>query len=396
MGDADQGKSLDRVLSFQNLVGFGIASIMGSGGFNLIGDAVIAGGHQFPIALAAIAALFQGTSLTYQEAYNEFKTNTSESDLIEKEFGPIASNISSAAILAFNLISTSVVIVICAKLLFPSGSWSGQISFAMLLLSGITVTALKGIELNKYIITIAGLLVAILLGFASMIGFIELGAYGLPSKLPTSLDVKPSLVHSILYFYFVLAGFDTLMKFAEETKDPDNDLARSFYASNAISTLLTIGVCFAFLMSFTTHRFAENENVVSRIVGVMLGPTAEQFTFVVSIVLMIVTGFVCFLASTRYMFSLASQHSFASLRELNNDKAPWKAILLSAVVVFLGVFSNNVYDLVKFSDIALTITLLLVSAAATRMQDAKGKTPWIEGMTTTGLGALLSACIMYR
>ena len=395
--DAVQGsQTLDRVLSFENLLGFGVASIMGSGGFNLIGHAIICGGYQFPIALGATAALFQGTSLTYEEAYNEFKTNTSESDLIEKEFGPITSNISSAAILAFNLISTSVVLVICAKLLFPSGSWSGQISFALLLLSGITVTALKGIKLNKEIITVAGLSIAILLGFASMIGLIELGAHGIPSKLPTSLDVKPSLVHSFLYFYFVLAGFDALMKFSEESKDPDNDLGRSFYASNAISTLLTIGVCFAFLMTFTTQHFNKDENIVARIVGAMLGSTAEQATSFVSIVLMIVTGFVCFLASTRYMFSLATEHSFASLRELNKDKAPWKAILLSTIVVFVGVLSNNVYTLVKFSDVALTITLLLVSAAATRMQLGKGKQPWIEGMTTTALGALLSACIMYR
>jgi len=391
------GDTLKRVLTFENLLGFGIVNIMGSGGFNLIGDAVISGGTHFPVALAATSALFQGTSLTYQEAFSAFKTNTSESDLIQKEFGTVAATASAAGILAFNLLSTSTILVICAKLLFPAGSWTGQISFALLILSAITTVSLKGIEFDKEIITFAGIGVVSLLSFAALIGLIELGTKGVPSLVPSSLQVKHSLIHSVLYFYFILAGFDALMKFAEESKDPDHDLARSFYASNAISTLLTAGVCLAFLLVFTTHKFKENENIVARIVGTVLGPQAEQVTAILSIGLMIVSGFVTFLASTRYMFSGAQEiKGLEKLRELNEAAAPWKMILIVTAVIATGILINNVYELVKLSDIALTVTLLLVSAAATKMQFERGKLPLIEGATTAGLGALLSACVLYR
>jgi amino acid transporter len=390
MGD----DALKRVLSFENLLGFGIVNIMGSGGFNLIGDAVISGGPQFPLALAAVSALFQGTSLIYQEAYSAFKTNTSESDLIQKEFGSTAATASSAGILAFNLISTSTVLVICAKLLFPSGSWTGQISFALLILSVMTVISLKGIELNKEIITSAGIGIVALLSFAAMIGLVEFGTKGAPTSLPSSLQVKYSFIHSLMYFYFVLAGFDALMKFAEESKDPDHDLPRSFYASNAFSTLLTAGVCLAFLLVFTTHKFKENENIVAKIVGSVLGASAESLTGIISIGLMIVSGFVTFLASSRYMFSAAGE--LAQLRELNEAKAPWKTILLATIIIALGILNNNVYELVRVADIALMVTMILVSAAATKMQLEKGKIPLVEGATTAGLGGLLSTCVMYR
>jgi amino acid transporter len=390
MGD----DALKRVLTFENLLGFGIVSIMGSGGFNLIGEAVISGGPQFPLALAAVSALFQGTSLTYQEAYSAFKTNTSESDLIQKEFGSTVATASAAGILAFNLISTSTVLVICAKLLFPSGSWTGQISFALLILSAMTVISLKGIELNKEIITSAGIGTVAVLSFAAMIGLVEFGTKGAPTSLPSSLQVKHSFIHSLMYFYFILAGFDALMKFAEESKDPDHDLPRSFYASNAFSTLLTAGVCLAFLLVFTTHKFKENENIVAKIVGSVLGASAESLTGIVSIGLMIVSAFVTFLASSRYMFSAAGE--LPQLRELNEAKAPWKTILLVTIIIALGILNNNVYELVRMSDIALTVTLILVSAAATKMQLEKGKTPLVEAATTAGLSALLSACVMYR
>ena len=391
----DKGSGLNKVLTFKDLTLFGIASIMGSGGFNLIGEAIISGGTQFPVALAAVSTLFQGTSYVYEEVYNEFKTNTAESDLIKREFGTVAANLSSTTILLFNLISVSVILVICSKLLFPSGTWSGQISFALVLLSIMTTASLQGIEFNRDVITLSGLAVTGLLCFATLIGMIELRK-GFPTAMPGAIKATPSLIHSILYFYFVLAGFDTLIKFTEESKDPDHDLARSFYASNALSSLLTIGICFAFLVVFSKHVFKENDNIVAKIVGAMLGPEAEKFTGLLSIALMVVTGFVCFLASTRYMFGIGQEKGLDLFTELNEKKAPWKAIIIAMIVIAAGILNNHVYTLVKICDLTLTVTLLLVSAAATKLAFSKGLTPWIEGLTTLGLGGLLSITTLYR
>jgi len=387
---------LKKVLSFQDLLLFGIASIMGSGGFNLIGDGIVNGGNYFPATLALVSAIFQGTSYVYQEAYNEFKTNTAESDIVQRELGDTASKISAITILVFNLISVSVVLVICSKLLFPKGTWSGQISFALMLLSIMTTTALQGIELNKDIIALSGLATTGLLAFAALVGLIELRE-GFPTALPTAISSTPSLVHSTLYFFFVLAGFDALIKFTKETKNPDQDLARSFYASNALSTLLTVGVCFAFLVVFDGGAFKENDNIVAKIVGTMLGKGAEQFTGLLSIALIVVSGFTAFLASTRYMYGLGEEIPFlAGFKEVNGASAPWKAIAVSAVIIGLGILNNHVYHLVKVCDATLTVTLLLVSAAVTRFKITKGEVPWIEGLTTLSLGGLLSATAIYK
>jgi amino acid transporter len=387
-------EGLKKVLSFQDLLLFGIANIMGSGGFNLIGDGIVRGGSHFPITLALVSAIFQGTSYVYQEVYNEFKTNTAESDIVRRELGATASNISSNMILVFNLLSVSVILVICSKLLFPNGTWGGQISFALMLLSMMATTALQGIELDKDIITLSGLATVGLLSFAALLGMIELRK-GFPKTLPT--NASPSLICSTLYFFFILAGSDALIKFTEEAKDPDRDLARSFYASNAISTLLTVGVCFAFLVVFQGNAFKENDNIVAKIVGTMLGEDAEQFTSLLSIALMIVSGFIAFLASTRYMYGLGKEIPFlAGFKEVNHASAPWKAIAVSAVIIALGILNNHVYQLVKICDITLMITLLLVSAAVTRFKASKCKIPWIEGLTTLSLGGLLSAAAIYN
>lgn len=375
---------LQRSLGFNDLMTFGVAAIMGSGGFNLIGDGILAGGAQFPIALAASAALFQGASLTYQHAYNEYKSNTSESDLIHAQFGPAAATVSSITIPLFNIISVSVILVICGKLLFPTESH--QITFALCILTAMSAFSLQGIDVNKNLINIFGYATIALLAFVSLLGFGDI-----PSTLPQAIRSPPDLTKSMLYFFFVLAGFDTLIKFTEEARDPDRDIPRSFYASNALSTLLTVGVCLSFLMVFTHHRFTDNENIMARIVESVLGPTAGEATGFLSILLMIVTTFIVFLATTRYMYGLGKGiPCLGFFTELNEKKVPWKAVLATFVIAAVGILNNNIFTLVKMSDMALIVTLLLVSAAATKLQLAKGKAPLVEAATTAGLAALLS------
>ena len=235
-----------------------------------------------------------------------------------------------------------------------------------------------------------------LLSFATLIGLIELRE-GFPKVSPTAVTAKPSLIHSTLYFFFVLAGFDALIKFTKEAKNPDRDLAPSFYASNAVSTLLTVGICFAFFVVIQGNTFKENDNIVAKIVGTMLGKGAEQFTGLLSIALIVVSSFISFLAATRYMYGLGEQIPFlAAFKEVNGASAPWKAIAASALIIGLGILNNHVYQLVKVCDATLMVTLLLVSAAVTRFKIAKGKIPWIEGLTTLSLGGLLSATAIYK
>lgn len=386
---------LQRSMEFSDLMAFGLCAIMGSGGFNLIGKGIREGGAHFPLALGGVATLFQGASLVYQRAYDAFKTNTAESDLVKEQFGDITAHVSSIAILLFNIISVSTIVVICSKQLFPRGSWSGQVSFAIALVAAMTGFSLTGIDMNKGFVNIFGFMVLALLTFATMLGFVE-GAQKdtLPEFIPPT---RPNLYSSIMYFYFILAGFDALMKFAEEAKNPDKDLARSFYASNALATLMTLGICFAFVVISAAHTIPQNDNVIAGIVESMLGKAAGSFTANLSIVLMLVTSFVSFLATTRYMYSLGKEIPWlAAFSDLNTSKVPWKSVLITSIVACLAILNNHVFTLVKISDVALTVTLLLVSAAATKVQAVKGKLPLIEGATTGALVFLLGCIFMCK
>jgi amino acid transporter len=282
----------------------------------------------------------------------------------------------------------STILVICAKLLFPKGSWSGQISFALIILAMMSGFSLQGIDMNKEVINLFSYIIIALLAFASIIGGIEFGQNG--DFTPSSINSTPDYAKSLIYFYFVLAGFDTLMKFSQEAIDPDKDIPRSFYVSNALSAILTAGICFSFLVVFSNHKFHENENIVARIVASALGSSAGEVVGLLSIFLMIITGFISFLTTTRYMFGLGKE--IPIMKELNEKKVPWVPVIISFVIAAFGILVNHIFTLVRISDITMTVALLLVSAATTRAQIIKGFVPIIEGLTTLSLGAILLVC----
>lgn len=386
------GSSLERILTYPDLLAIGVASIMGSGGFNLIGDAIRTGGQQFIVSLGIIAALFQGASYTYDKVFQEFKTNTSESDIIHEEFGQIASYAATISILLFNLLSVSVVLVICSKLLFPKASWPVQISFATMILAVMTGLAMKGMDINKNIISIFSGAIVLLLTFASFAGIIEAATEGVPNTLIT--PKKEDFVKSLMYFYFVLAGFDALMKFVEETREPEKDIPSSFYWSNTLSAILTAGVCFAYVITSSHIPIHENDNIISKILGTVLGKGVESGVNIVSIIMMCITGFIAFLSSTRYLYSISPQNTV--LKELNENKVPSAAVLISFIVILGGILNNHIFTLVSMCNMALTFTLLLVSAAATRFAITKGEAPIIEGATTLGFIYILTMSLLYK
>ena len=76
------------------MVLFGITSILGSGGFNLIGDALSEGGYNSLYTLGTSGALFLGSAYSYSYARQKYNSNISETKIIESIYGSIGKNIS--------------------------------------------------------------------------------------------------------------------------------------------------------------------------------------------------------------------------------------------------------------------------------------------------------------
>jgi amino acid transporter len=385
--------SLKRTLTLTDLTLFGVASIMGSGGFNLIGKAVGAGGSWWPIALLVPAVLLMGAAHSYAGAFERFKKDTSESDIVRAIFGPLAGDVGTAAILVYNLVSVVVILVFCSKMLLPAGSWLAQSSLTIGLLAAMTGLALAGIELNTLLINGTTMFLIGVLAVACLLAIV--GSVTIP--IPTlTIPSHGGFMNSLWMFFFVLTGFESIIKFTEETKDKI-DIPQSFYASNAISILLTVGVALALAIWVPNLSEKQELNAIGWLFAAFTGPwIVEPFKWLVVIFLLLAT-FVVFLSTTRYLYGLGSKADWlAPLKEVNAAAAPWVSIL--SVFGSGSVLSllNNTEILVKITDLGFATIATLVASAVSVADLGEGKivSAAVNGATTAGFLGLLGSAFL--
>ena len=393
-------ETLAKSLTLTDLTLFGVASIMGSGGFNLIGEALREGQTRWPLALGAAAAIMMATAYSYASAYRRMKTNTSETDIIREQFGPVAEWASTGAILTFNVVSISTVLVMCAHLILPGTSWLIQVSAALATLGGISAFSLAGINVNKYLVNGASAGIVAVLGAAAALGAYGLASLRSPLPIMSSATPAPDFLNSLLLFFFILAGFESLMKFSQETKTPATDIPASFFLSNSVADILTAGVAAAVAIwlpsTFTRNRDCANE------IGYMFASfaggqrLADTFCYL-AVAFMVVTVFVVFLGTTRYLYGLAEQKPcLAGLTHLNKARAPYAAIGAIAAIAAAAILINHAPTLVKISNLGVFVMLAAVAAAVAKADwDAGSFFPALfNGGTATAVTALLGASVL--
>jgi APA family basic amino acid/polyamine antiporter len=382
---------LNRTLTLTDLTLFGVASIIGSGGFNLIGKGVRSGGSWWPVALGISAVLVMASSFTYAEAFERFKDNTAESDMVKSIFGSYAEGAGAIAILVYNIVSIIVILVSCTKMMYPTASWSSQVTLTIFFLASMTGLSLLGIEMNAEMIrVISGALVGILV-IASLFGIWGVVQHG---GATTQAPTHTGFMNSLWMFFFVLVGFDNIMKFSEESKDVE-DVPKAFYLANGISILLTLGVATAIAIWLPNLTYVQEKSAIGHLFAAFFGGwITEPFKWIVLLFLLLTT-FVVFLATTRYLYGLGENHEWLSgLTGLNGAKAPWVAIASVFGSGSVLALLNNTGFLVKITDLgfASIASLIAGSVAVADWRDGKIGSAAISGATGASfLGLIASA-----
>jgi L-asparagine transporter-like permease len=249
--------------------------------------------------------------------------------------------------------------------------------------------SLVGIDFNRDFISIVSSILIGVMSVGAGIGFYDIADKPLPP-----LNVSSDMTQSLLYFFFILAGFDANMKFASEAKDPA-DIPRSFYTSNLLSFFLVGGLSLAIMISLPNLTEQQEENSLGHLFAKFFGKAILTPTKYLIVTFMLTTTFVVFLSATRYLFGLGEKFKLPELTSLNAAEVPYNAVAIVFGIALLALFLNNIDRLVKISDLGIITLLGSVAAAASvaAFKRADLQSGVINGLTATGMTGLLTACL---
>lgn len=393
----EKPEGLKRTLGLPDLLFFGITNILGSGAANLSGPTIMAARQYYPEVIATVTGLLLGSSKTYAVAHDAYQTNDSETRIIADEIGPATAVATQVGIVAYSILSIAVGLLFITRIFLPGVSWAFQVMVAILLSTLLIVVGVLGIDINKRVVDFTSALFVFVLGAVGLMGLsMAVAGPAMPNIAVASGELH--IGKAFLYVFFILAGFDVIVKFTEETVGPVENVPAAMYGSNVASALLLVGICVAFVALVPLRGRGGIDggsfhNILADISESWFGKgTGANMDVIVGIVILVST-FIQYVGVSRYIYSVIKDRDGAVVewwRGLNLRSAPHRILLAVGVLLIGAIFINNIDRLVAAADLFLIVLLGAVGWAATRRVWAEGKrVPWVESGTTLGLLGVL-------
>ncbi|MEZ5244149.1 MAG: amino acid permease [Acidimicrobiales bacterium] len=364
---------LARTLGFGQVTASGVGIIIGAGIYVLLGAATAEAGSGVWIAFLVAGVLSALTALSYAELASMYPSAGAEYEYTRRVAPEWA-----AFVVGWVMILGLVIAAAAVSLGFASylryffdvpqrlGAW--------LLLGVVTVIALAGIEQS------ARLTVA--LSTVQVAGLLSIVAIGVPHIGDESLTGGVStagVVSAAALVFFAFVGFDEVITLAEETTAPARTVPRALLAALGISTALYVAVAIAGISVLGPTALAASEQPLADVMGAAIGSRSADVVAVVAMLATTNTTLLAITASSRLQYGMADTGALAPvLARTSGRRAPWVAVLLSAVVAagFVSLGDLSLVASVRDFSVYLVFVAVNVTVILLRFWQPKRRRPF--------------------
>lgn len=366
---------LKRVLGLPMLTFYGTGMILGAGIYTVIGKAAGLAGESvwLSMILAAISAAL--SALSYAELSSMFPSVGGVYVYLGEAFPKskwIANSI--GLMMTFSGMATSAAVALAfAGYMHQFVAISPAVIafFLLIIFTGINIL---GIEETSWmnvlftVIEVSGLLVFIYLGMNTP-------SFGNAiSASPTLATITGSAL--IIFAYF---GFENMVNFAEETKNPEKTLPRAILLSICITTVIYVLVAFAAISLLPIDQLAQSKAPLSDAVF----PISSKLAGALGGIALFATANTVLIAlatTSRVLYGMAKNHAvpqvFAKVHK--TKQTPWFSDVVICFFAILLLPLGRVEILASISSFAIMIAFLAVHVTliVLRIQRPEQKRPF--------------------
>lgn len=356
---------LKRVLGLPLLTFYGIGMILGAGIYSIIGSAVGVAGESVWLSLIFAAITATLAALSYAELATMFPVVGGEYIYLKQAFPKNQWPAKTIGLMmAFAGIASASTVAL---------SFGGYVQhflqvpillIAILVLLIFTLISIWGIKESSVMnliftmIEIFGLLLFIYFGMQS-------STFGQALfSLPSAATISGS---SLIIFAFF--GFENLVNFVEETKEPEKNLPRAILLSILISTILYLLVTLAALSLLPLEELSQSKAPLSDALR-LKSPKAASILASIALFATANTILISVIASSRILFGMSRNKDLPKIfsKMLAKRKTPWMAAIIICFTAIILLFLNKIELLASLSSFFILISFVAVHIAIIKLR----------------------------
>jgi APA family basic amino acid/polyamine antiporter len=363
---------LKRELGLLEVTLSGVGIILGAGIYVLIGQAAGLAGNAIWLAFgfSAIMALFTG--LSYAELSSMFPKAGAEYDYVTNAFN------SRLAFVVGWLVFLSGVLAGATVALGFAGYFSALTRLPMLI-SAIVLLIMLTALLAYGVKETARL--AVLSTLIEVFGLVIIIAIGLPHLGSVNYWEIPQgysgLFAASALIFFAYQGFESMVKFSEETKKPETTVPKALILALVISVILYVLVALSVVSVRGWQQLAVSNAPFADIVSGTLGPDAAVIIAVIALFATANTALMSMYASSRILYGMAGSSSLtARLAWVHPaQRTPWIAIIICGVLSVMLIFAGDIAFIANVTNFTLFVTFIVINAAVIVLRYHSPHTP---------------------
>lgn len=352
------GTGLSRSLGLAEITLSGIGIVLGAGIYALIGTAAAGAGNAvwLSFAISAVIALF--TALSYAELSSMYPKAGAEYDYTSAALGDYVAFIVGWMIIFAGILGAATVALGFGGY-FHELFGIGQIPAAVALIGVLTVVLFIGVKESAGVAGLFTLIEGVGLVLVIIAGLPRLGSV---DYLEMPLGISGVFTATALVF-FAYQGFEEMVKFSEETLDPQKTVPKALMIALVVCTALYILVCISAVSVVGWEGLAGSDAPFAEVATVAWGPRAADLLSAIALFATANTVLLMLLASSRIGYGMARSGSLPALfsRVHPTRKTPYPAILAAALGAVLFLFAGDIGFIANATNFTIFVTFMIVN-----------------------------------
>lgn len=360
MNQQEPGVPLRRVLGLFEVTVSGVGIILGAGVYVLIGQAAGLCGNAVWLAFAGAAVIALLTGLSYAELSSMFPRAGAEYDYVKNAFNARAAFVTGWLVFLSGILAAATVALGFGGYFMALTGVPVLVS-AFLLLLALTVVLALGIRETVRVAVVSAIIEAAGLVIIIVIGLPHLGSVNY-WELPQGF---PGLFAATGLIFFAFQGFESMVKFSEETKTPESTIPKALILALVISLVLYILVALSAVSVAGWQSLAASNAPFAGIVSGTLGPEGAVIIIFIALFATANTVLMSLYASTRLLFGMAGSSSLlAGFAWVHPDRqTPWAAIIVCGALSAVLIFTGDIAFIANVTNFTLFITFIGINAS---------------------------------